>query len=83
MDQGEKVFAICDFHATILEEYPSRVNTMDITDIVAVLTAVVTVASIIASLTPTPKDDKIVGKCYKVIDALALNIGKAKNKPGE
>ena len=54
-----------------------------IVDIISVVTAVVTVSSIIAAITPTPKDDEWIGKLYKLIDALALNIMKAKNKPGE
>jgi hypothetical protein len=37
-------------------------------------------ASLIAALTPTPSDDKIIGKLYKVLDWFALNIGKAKEK---
>lgn len=37
-------------------------------------------ASAIAALTPTPKDDLWIGKVYKVIDLLAINIGKAKDK---
>jgi len=44
-----------------------------------IVTAVVTLASLIASLTPTPKDDTAVGKLYKLIDLFALNIGKAKD----
>ena len=44
----------------------------------AAVTAVVTIASLIASLTPTPKDDNWVAKLYKVVDFLAINIGKAK-----
>jgi hypothetical protein len=52
-------------------------------DIVAILTGVVTVASAIAALTPTPKDNDVVGKAYKVVDWLALNVGKAKDHPGE
>jgi len=44
------------------------------------ITTIVTVASIIAASTPTPKDDKWIGKLYKFIDMLALNIGKAKQK---
>ena len=52
-------------------------------DLVGILTGIVTVASAIAALTPTPKDDSIVGKAYKFIDWFALNVGKAKNKPGE
>ena len=49
-----------------------------ITDLVGTVTAVVCVASIVCSLTPTPKDDKIIGKLYKVIELCALNIGRAK-----
>ena len=45
-----------------------------------IITGIVAVASAIAALTPTPKDDNIVGKIYKVIDLLALNVGKAKDK---
>ena len=37
-------------------------------------------ASIVAALTPTPKDDKWIGKAYKVIDWFAINVGKAKEK---
>jgi hypothetical protein len=37
-------------------------------------------ASTICALTPTPSDDKFVGKIYKVIEVLALVIGKAKQK---
>lgn len=39
---------------------------------------VVAGASAIAAVTPTPEDDKLVGKALKVINFLALNIGKAK-----
>ena len=42
------------------------------------ITTIVTVASIIAASTPTPKDDEWIGKLYKLIDLLAVNIGKAK-----
>ena len=37
-------------------------------------------ASLIAAVTPTPSDDKIVGKLYKFLDWFALNIGRAKEK---
>ena len=33
-------------------------------------------ASIIAACTDTPKDDKLVGKLYKVLDWVAFNVGK-------
>ena len=48
-------------------------------ELIGILTGIVTVASAIAALTPTPKDDTIVGKLYKVVDLLAINIGKAKD----
>jgi len=50
-----------------------------ILNIVMTMTIIVTVSSMIAAMTPTPKDDIWIGKLYKVIDLLALNIGKAKN----
>ena len=54
-----------------------------ILNIVMIITIIVTVSSIIAALTPTPKDDVWIGKLYKLIDLLAFNIGKAKNKAGK
>ena len=53
------------------------------TELVAILGGIVTVASAIAALTRTPTDDTIVGKLYKVVDMLALNVGHAKEKAGE
>jgi len=49
-----------------------------ITDIANIATAVIAIASIIAALTPTPKDDVWIAKLYKVLEVLAVNIGKAK-----
>jgi hypothetical protein len=46
--------------------------------IIDALTAIVTGASALAALTPTPKDDTFMGKAYKVVDWLAFNVGKAK-----
>jgi len=37
-------------------------------------------ASLIAALTPTPVDDGLVKKAYKVLDWFAFNVGKAKDK---
>ena len=45
-----------------------------------IVTAVIAAASAIAALTPTPKDDNLIGKAYKVVDWLALNFFKAKDK---
>ena len=49
-------------------------------ELVGILTGIVTVASAIAALTPTPKDDGIVKKIYGLLDMLAINVGKAKEK---
>ena len=48
--------------------------------ILSAITTVIAAASAIAALTPTPVDDGIVKKLYKVIDLFALNIGKAKDQ---
>lgn len=50
--------------------------------ILVAITAVISAASAIAALTPTPKDDAFVGKLYRLVDFFALNVGKAKDKPG-
>ena len=51
----------------------------DLVNYINIATAVVAVASTIASLTDTPKDDEIIGKVYKVLNVLALNFGKFRN----
>lgn len=43
-------------------------------------TAIISAASIIAAVTPTPKDDNIIAKIYRLLDLAAINIGKAKEK---
>jgi hypothetical protein len=45
-----------------------------------IITAVIALASAIAAATPTPAEGTILSKVYAVIDFLALNIGKAKDK---
>jgi len=51
-----------------------------IIEIIMWVTTIVTISSLIAASTPTPKDDVWIGKLYKFIDMLALNIGRAKDK---
>jgi hypothetical protein len=46
----------------------------------SVITTLIALASAITALTPTPKEDTLLGKVYFFIDFLALNIGKAKDK---
>ena len=52
----------------------------NIETVIAIVTAAVTLASLVASVTPTPKDNTVIAKLYRVIDLLALNIGHAKEK---
>jgi hypothetical protein len=42
------------------------------TEIIAIIGGVVTIASIIVKLTPTPTDDKWFAKVYKVLEVLSL-----------
>ena len=48
--------------------------------LVSVIPWLISICSLIAALTPTPADDKLVGKAYKILDWFALNIGRAKDK---
>jgi hypothetical protein len=49
-----------------------------ISDLAAIAPMVVTVCSIIAAVTPTPKDDAWMAKLYRFIDIMAVNVGHAK-----
>ncbi len=52
-----------------------------ITNLISIVTTIVCAASFIAAITNTPKDDELLGKFYKAIELLALNVGKAKMLP--
>ena len=41
-------------------------------DIIMWVTTIVTVASLIAASTPTPKDDAWIGKLYKFVDLVSF-----------
>lgn len=43
------------------------------------ITGIISVASAICALTPTPKDDAKIAKVYKFVELLALNLGRAKD----
>jgi len=52
---------------------------MSLLEVVTTLTTLSVVASAICAATPTPQDDAFLSKyVYPVIEALALNVGKAK-----
>ena len=48
--------------------------------IVDKISNVVFLFSVIAAATPTPKDDTLAKSLYKVVDILAVNVWKAKQK---
>lgn len=51
-----------------------------ISQYIEVALAIHAAASIICALTATRKDDEFLGKAYKVLEFLALNIGRAKDR---
>ena len=53
-----------------------------ITKYVPIALQVVGVCAVIATMTPTKADDKIVQKILEVLNFLAGNIGNAENKDG-
>jgi hypothetical protein len=48
--------------------------------IIGVVPWIISICSMVAAVTPTPVDDNLVGKAYKIIDWFAINVGKAKEK---
>ena len=48
--------------------------------VVMVLMGAVILAKIYTALTPTPKDDEKIAKVYKLVEMLALNVGRAKER---
>lgn len=42
--------------------------------------SLVTAASAITAVTPTPHDDALLGRLYRLVELFALNIGHAKEK---
>ena len=48
--------------------------------VLGILTGVVTVASLIATMTPNDSDNAFVAKASKVVSWLALNIGTARSE---
>jgi hypothetical protein len=53
---------------------------MNLSKYLEVALAIHAAASVITALTPTPKDDGLVRQLYKVIEILALVVGKAKQR---
>ncbi len=53
---------------------------MDLATIIFGVTTIISIASIVAALTETPKDNELLKKFYSVIELLALNIGKQRRK---
>ena len=53
-------------------------NLPSVQEIMAWIGTVLVIARIIVAATPTPKDDQWLGKIYKVIELIALEVGKSK-----
>jgi len=51
--------------------------------IVALALAAHALASAITAMTPTPKDDRMLAKVYKIIEVVALVVGRAKDGGGK
>jgi|TARA_R110002020_G_scaffold475342_1_gene709674 hypothetical protein len=49
-------------------------------NIIVIVMTIVTTASVIAMVTPTPKKTGWMKKIYSIVDHAALNIWKAKDK---
>lgn len=45
-----------------------------------IITSVIGTFSVIAAVTPTKRDDRVVGKLMKIVDFLGANFGAAKNR---
>ena len=57
----------------------SRIYGVYLPKAAVILTGVVTLASAICSVTGTPDPNSKIGKAYKILEWLALNVGKAKD----
>jgi len=47
-------------------------------EIIATITSIITIASVIIAGTRTPNPNSALGKIYKVLEWSALNVGRAK-----
>lgn len=52
---------------------------LNLKDLVPILTAVVALASAVAAVTPSKADNAFIQKVLDFLNALGLNVGKAKN----
>lgn len=66
-DSAVSALSTLPWYATALEYY-------------MIITSVLGTASIVATMTPTPKDDAVISKIQKFIHIVGLNFGFAKNK---
>ena len=64
----------------IVLDFLPQVTADKLADYLGVITGVVALASSIAAMTPTAKDDRIMVFLQRILDALALNVGRAKDR---
>lgn len=48
-------------------------------NVIDIVSKVIAGAAVIATITPSPKDNMVLGVLKKLLDVLAANVGKAKN----
>lgn len=53
-------------------------NSPKLNEAISIISTVIAVASAICAATPTPATNTVWGKIYRVIEFLAINLGKAK-----
>lgn len=63
-----------------MEQVIEFFSTWTLEDVAKWATAIVTAAAAIAAVTPSKSDNKYVQKAMNIINALGLNVNKAKNK---
>lgn len=59
----------------------TALSAVPLAGIAEVLFALISLASAIVAVTPTPRDDLILGQLYRLVEILALNFGHAKDQP--
>lgn len=62
-----------------MENIIAFINSPEFQTYLAAITGLVTAASVVTALTPTESDNKVVNVILRVLNVLALNVGKNKN----
>jgi hypothetical protein len=58
----------------------NQMESIDSVKLVAIIGSIVAAASFITAMTPKPKPGTVLAKIYKLVEIMALCVGKAKDK---